>query len=444
MCPAIHPAGLRHRHRLPFALLRSQQGSILIGVIATMVVVAVMGTAMVTLTTTSSYTQVGAFDSIKAFYLAEAGAHYAVPIIRKEAAAAGDPFAPSTGSIDLLNNKTFTMANGDKFHLSLDYTAPTYTLESVGILRQGASAFEATRKVTFVIDSAVAPETPLTFETTADLQENMTLVTGDASVVADKLKIDNNLTEIGLNWVDSTTLPDLLTTWTNNDGLLGYALQVKANMNTGSEFVAGLSFRVSADTDSSYGFSFVKRAVRDRDCGESIPQAFCDPLTGGVLYLVIWKKVSGSYTIIDYHQAQVGDGVVDSRGRLKEWSTLLVRVEERYQTDGNGNYLDGNGQVTTDPAARVRENIITAYVQGQDDTDAKAYQYQRQTSNCSCAVADCSCTIHWDYATFNQVDWHGAGSEPIIDRLPHFRGFCEYHARGDRAPLCGQQRGALL
>ncbi|MDH3359563.1 MAG: hypothetical protein OEL55_01705, partial [Desulfobulbaceae bacterium] len=136
---------------------------------------------------------------------------------------------------------------------------------------------------------------------------------------------------------------------------------------------------------------------------------------GGKAYIVLWKKINGNYTILDYRKAQIADGVVDENGNLKNWSTLMVRVAEQYITDTDGNYLDINGQITTNPAERVRENVISAYVQGEDDTDAKAYQYQRQTTNCSCATTACSCSIHWDYDTFNPVNWITAGTGTIVD-----------------------------
>ena len=413
-------------HPLWRKMVCNQNGSILVGVIITMVVVATLGTAMVTLTTTSTYTQVGAFDAAKAYYLAEAGGSYAVPIIRQEALSGGDPLEPVTGTIARLNNKTFTMRNGDTFRLALSYLAPNYTLESYGVLRQGANTFEATRKVTFVINASGAqlvPINPVTFDSKSDLQNNLSTISGGAKVAGNKLKVDKNLTELGLSWDGSSTLPDLAEIWADGDGLLGYSIQVKANMNAGiKEFVAGLSFRMNSATNSSYGFSFVKRSGQDSECGSFIPNAFCAKdsfgnfiLEGGAIYIVLWKKVGGSYTLLDYRKAQVADGVIGNTGNLKDWSTLVVRVAERYITNANGDYLDENGQVTSDPAARVRENVITAYVQGEDDTDAKAYQYQRVTDNCTCAVADCSCAIHWAYDKFNPVVWSSAGVGAIVD-----------------------------
>ena len=252
-------------------VVRNQRGSILVGVIITMVVVATLGTAMVTLTTTSTYTQVGAFDATKAYYLAEAGGRYAVPIIRQEALSGGDPLDPATGTIARLNNKTFTMSNGDQFRLSLSYLAPNYTLESFGVLRQGANTFEATRKVTFVINasgSQQVPVAPITFDGKSDLQDNLTTVSGGAKVAGNTLKVDKNLTELGLSWDGSSTLPDLAETWINGDGLLGYSIQIKASLNAGiKEFVAGLSFRVNSATNSSYGSW---RTWISKDCISSI------------------------------------------------------------------------------------------------------------------------------------------------------------------------------
>ncbi|MDH3393187.1 MAG: hypothetical protein OEL66_04220 [Desulfobulbaceae bacterium] len=400
----------------------NQRGSILIGVIVTMVVVATLGTAMVTLTTTSTYTHVGAFDAAKAYYLAEAGGRYAIPIIRQEALNGGDPFDPATGTIARLNGKTFTMTDGDMFRLVLSYAAPTYTLESFGLLRQGANAFEASRKVTFVINASVAPGVAIAFDNTSDLRDNLGAVAGAAKATGGKLKIDKDNTELGLKWDGSASLPNLADMWSSNDGLLGYSLQIKAALNPGIKaYVGGISFRLDSATDSSYGFSFARRSGPGSQCG-SLPVGFCAQdgngnfiIEEGFIYIVLWKKVAGNYTILDSRKAQTADGVIDNPGLLKAWSTLVVRVEERYRTDSDGNYLDINGQITTDPAARTRENVITAYVQGQDDTDAKAYKYRRDINPCDCDTSECSCTIHWQYGKFNPVNWEGAGLQPITD-----------------------------
>lgn len=403
-----------------------RQGSILIGIIVTMAVVATLGTAMVTLTNTSTFTQVGAFDAARAYYLAEAGGRYAIPIISEEIKNNGDPLDPVNGTIARLDGKTFTMVDGEKFRLALSYTVPNYNLESVGILRQGANTFEATRKVVYVIVANAYESgegSPIVFEDKNTMTDNLVTVAGGAKVTGGKLKVDKDLTELGLKWDGNEMLPDLAYIWSVNDGLLGYSLQVKLNMNPGiREFVAGLSFRVNIDTDSSYGFSILKRSGKDSDCGAKIPAAFCAKDGNGdlifekdVTYEVLWKKVGGVYSILDYRKAQVADGIVNDKGELKAWSTLIVQVEESYITDGDGNYLDINGQITTDPEARTRQNAISAFVQGEDDADAKAYQYKLQTTNCSCSVPDCSCIIHWDYERFNPVEWTSAGIGAIAD-----------------------------
>ncbi len=421
--PRQHPTTAVPSGAALLAICGNMQGSVLIGVIVTMVVVASMGVAMVTLTSTSTFTEIGALDAAKAYYLAEAGGRYAEPLIRQEAQGGGNPFHPVLGTIALLNNKTFSFANGDQFRLTLSYVAPTYTLNSYGILRQGGQAFQASQRITFLIN-ATGPDTPITFDTQADLEENLTTLSGDAGIVASTLKIDADQTELALAWDTSATLPDLASNWTSNDGLLSYQLQIKANIAANlNEFLAGLSFRVDEASDSAYGFSFMKRGGRrNAGCGITIPSVFCATDVNGdfifadkVVYMVLWKKVGGVYTIIDYHQALIGDGVINNRGRLQDWSTLIVQVEERYRTDADGNYLDVNGQITEDPAARVRENVIAAYTQGEDDTDAKSYEYKRQTSNCSCSVDDCSCTVHWDHSKFNGVNWIGNGTGAIID-----------------------------
>jgi len=56
--------------------LLDQEGAVLIGLIVTMVILAVLGVAMFSLTGTSTFSQVGANSSTRAYYLAESGYRY--------------------------------------------------------------------------------------------------------------------------------------------------------------------------------------------------------------------------------------------------------------------------------------------------------------------------------------------------------------------------------
>lgn len=87
-------------------LAQGEQGSLLIGLIITMVVVAIAGTAVYTLTSNSTLTELYKNDNLKAYYLAESGARYAAPLVRS------DLDNGVSTNITALNNKTFTLAPG--------------------------------------------------------------------------------------------------------------------------------------------------------------------------------------------------------------------------------------------------------------------------------------------------------------------------------------------
>ncbi|MBU1194779.1 MAG: hypothetical protein KKE62_16425 [Proteobacteria bacterium] len=87
-----------------FRLLQKENGSILIAVVVTMVIISVLGAGLVSITGTADYHQTGSNSSSNAFYLAEAGFHYA----RSQIANISD-----------LHEKTYTLINGNSFSLEL-------------------------------------------------------------------------------------------------------------------------------------------------------------------------------------------------------------------------------------------------------------------------------------------------------------------------------------
>jgi len=87
-------------------LLSDQRGAILVALIFGMVIVAGVGAAVISLNTTTSFNQFGANESMKAYYLAEAGRRY----VLQQANAGVD--------ITTIPNTTLTLANGDQFVLT--------------------------------------------------------------------------------------------------------------------------------------------------------------------------------------------------------------------------------------------------------------------------------------------------------------------------------------
>ncbi len=83
-----------------------QNGAVMIMIIISMVLVAIVGVAMVDLTTTATFGQLSATHQDRTYYLAESGGRYAIPLVTS------DIESGVTTNIDLLHNKTFTLDNG--------------------------------------------------------------------------------------------------------------------------------------------------------------------------------------------------------------------------------------------------------------------------------------------------------------------------------------------
>jgi len=187
---------------------------------------------------------------------------------------------------------------------------------------------------------------------------------------------------ISLHWQDNTNIPDLDSVWSGANGLLDYELQVKikveAQGSKGEHYMLGLSFRY-VDDSNYYGISFFRSIGRDDNQRPSwiddLPPSF-DILMDGSPSIVLWKKVSGNYTLLDYKKLDASDGVIDG-GNLKDWSTIIVKVDEQFSGAGGS-----------------RENHISGYIQG-------TASYPRNT-------------INWDYDNFIAVTWN-TNTQPIVD-----------------------------
>ena len=366
----------------------SNRGSVLVAIIITMVVVAGLGASLVTMTSTSAISQFGAMDSLRAYYLAEAGGRYAIPIIKANLA------DPAT-LIAQLDGMTYSLANGDRFRLSLAYAAPYYTLISTGLLRQGEEVLRATRRINYrILNLPSGNDNP--FDTPADLADNWTgydpkrveVVDNKQSDDSPALNLAGKEVTLLLDWDNNPNLPNLADSWSAADGLLSYEIQIKIKVNktVTPEYMLGLSFRLRPD--ASYGFSFLKRD----NCKRALPSAnFCSQIPGkdNDLYIVLWKNIGGNYTVLDYRRATVDDNVLDN-DELRDWSTLIVKIVEQYVLDGDGNRQDLNGDGYLD-----RTNLISGYIQG-------TAIYPRGT-------------IAWDYSLFRPVGWISGATNPIYD-----------------------------
>jgi hypothetical protein len=386
--------------RAPTQLLQQQKGSaignnrgsVLIGIVIVMVIVGAMGGALLTMNSTSSVSQFGSMDGFRAFYLAESGGQYAIPVINKNI----DDWDALNG---LLNDHTFTFSNGDRFHLALSYTEPVYTLVSTGILDQGTRELNATRQITYRITKQ-GTQIDFPFDTKEEVEENFTF-DGKKGKVREKKELDGNPalqlkwddTDMRLNWGNpDATLPDLAAIWETNDKLLSYDMQIKLNImehaknNENPEFLTGLTFRDSGN--DMYGLSILKH---DNCSGKDVlPSIFCNDsnLKPGSLYVVLWSDIGGAYSLIDSHEIKESS-LLDGTA-LNAWSTLFLHLEEEYIVDANGNRQDLDGDGYYD-----RQNLISGSLLGSD-------VYARGV-------------IDWDPSLYQEISWDSGASNPITD-----------------------------
>lgn len=367
-------------------LRSSTNGSVLVVLIIAITISSVLILGALYLTTGSTLGELFANYQMRSYYIAESGGNYAIPQIRQDHAAA------TTN----LHGQTFTLSNGDRFILSIDDTNSSYTLlESTGVVNNSLWS-ESRRKITYKINKSYSEP----FTNTTDLNNNWNITSGGASIKsggpADEepaLNLTGENALISFKWDGNPALPDLAAQWANSDGLLSYNLQVKVNVDTeggkGQHYMLGLSFRLDTNgtagtsDDRFYGISFFRSIGR----GDSHKPAWVnnlnsgfDAIMDGTPYVILWRKINSSsaFTLMDYKKLTAADGVVED-DKLEEWSAIVVTVQERYQTDDNGDYiLDGYGN-------RIRENLITGYIQGAD-------AYPRNT-------------VNWNFSNFNLIVW---------------------------------------
>lgn len=104
----------------------NQKGAILIILIITITVLSVVSVGILSMTTTSTFSELNANNFKKAQYLAEAGIRYA-----------------KLNNLPDPTDETYTLSNGDKFHVVISGT----TLESTGIVNED-TPLEAMWKIT--------------------------------------------------------------------------------------------------------------------------------------------------------------------------------------------------------------------------------------------------------------------------------------------------------
>lgn len=126
------------RQSLSTHRLSNERGSALVSLIIAMTVIASLGAAMLSSSSSAVFTQIGSIDSSKAYYLAEGGRLYAMNFIQDDI----DSDTSSPTSTAILNNKTFTLGNGaGQFKTTLSVNTSSsphlFTLTVTGVPNSG-------------------------------------------------------------------------------------------------------------------------------------------------------------------------------------------------------------------------------------------------------------------------------------------------------------------
>lgn len=413
-----------------------QRGSILIGLIVTMVVMAALGASMVYLTTTSTFQELLANNHARATYAAESGGRYANALIR-QSLATGQPVAFNALETNYFNSP-YTLANGDQFEIT--YWTPTtvggsmnVTYDSVGTA--GSGFLQAKVRLRYRVNPAdqqsgtggsgpppeqsALPRPASDFDipkqdldiyyspvdmSQVDIKDNP-YVQSDRAL---NLKADYYV--MGLKWyANPAEMLQFDQIRAANGGLLNYRAQVKMLDNNKDHSnmynIIGISFRLD-DTNTSamttdtaypdmYGISFLKlpgpweaniNANKYKNAPDWFkqvihPEPSWNPVCDYNWYIVLWKRtagITGQHKLLAYQKLTNASwacsiGTATNCTEIKDWSTIYVDVEERI---GIGS-ADADG---FNYSNGVRYNVIKSYMQGGSAVASPPGPYLRSTT----------------------------------------------------------------
>ena len=209
----------------------NQKGTILLFAIAAITAIAVIGTGVYFMTTTSSFSGLGANDQNRAYQLALAGKDYALTKNFGDTAA----LYPS--------GRSFTFANGDKFHLVISGD----TITSTGIVKEG-TPFEAKRTIVVTISG---------YRTRADISfaKDIQAFTAPAQSKPGFITTDTGTARISLGKIGSS--------WQSSFGALWYQGNAVQGNCAGGRCEFGNGFRAffifqfaSGSTGDGFTFTF--------------------------------------------------------------------------------------------------------------------------------------------------------------------------------------------
>lgn len=321
-----------------------QKGSILLGLIITMVVMASLGAGMVYLTTTSTFQELFANNHARAYYSAESGGRYALAKIRDAYAQ-----ATTTARDAILATIPGTYYNGTaasnqgNFVISSLTTAggtgtpATISFSSIGTVSSGF--LQARRQINYSIQPANQSAggtggtgnpgpPPEQFgagwsPSTSNLDAGAIGSTGeyhgsDPGDTTGRFRIIDNavcLTSVGL--VDRFYLVydpakyNFLSQWTTQGNSLSYDNQVKIK-STSTNMFAGLSFRVNPVSGQDYRFLGVAFAQGNQTAMNIVDNPPYLPTTTDP-YVILWRNSSmGDFRMIAYKKLTSADGVISA------------------------------------------------------------------------------------------------------------------------------------
>ncbi|MDA8088171.1 MAG: hypothetical protein M0Z75_15920 [Nitrospiraceae bacterium] len=430
--------------------LYDRGGSILIGLIITLVIVAIAMAATVYLTTGSSMSVLLNNNNLRAYYLAESGARFAMPLIQADLNNGNqDNMNALFGGIQNGSGKktpTYTLSTG-QFTLSVaNVNATSATLTSVGSTGGKGGWLQTKRDVVCVISTTPPYPGRSNF---SDLNTNWNQSTklggaGGLPNPYDKFIVDskNNglqyestgnikLFDTGGMITFSSSNPmvqDLAQAW-QSSGTLSYQLQEKVFVDNSKSnfFMIGLSFRVDEpDTQnppppvSFYGISFFRKNNATNitqtpvwwftllDSGSPLPKNEFDSLKNDTLYMVFWEYLGyGATGYVNGKKQTCNNWPLNGCYYLLDYSPLTSVAT----TDGTNLLGDSTilARVIDDTSTGAHRNVISTYI-AQSANSSNPYYYPAGTSNDWPPDSQFAPVSTWyEYPSGKQV------SQPIID-----------------------------
>jgi len=165
-------------------VMTKSRGSLLINLIVGMMIVTIIGTAMIYMTTTSTYAELFTNSQARAYYLAEAGGRYATKLLSDNKAAyllsEDNRVYPGGNEENAEPPTSYTLSNGEKFILtSYDFKkngvrdTTRVVIKCIGVVHAG-TWMESRRQITYGGKEGIDRANPTPSTETADFIEYIT------------------------------------------------------------------------------------------------------------------------------------------------------------------------------------------------------------------------------------------------------------------------------